>query len=123
MDPYVSTYNGDFRSYDINDQQGISRKDHITMYEWLQFPKAKGYGLKHYPVKYKGPMRPIPYDELTTKKPMIGRFAQRIRPQAVPHNGMKTEHRTKYTIKELPQVIRSNMYILGIINYIPILIG
>lgn len=91
----------------VDQQNGIGRKDHITLWDWLEFPKSVGYGLHFYPVKQKENNEPVG-DK--AKFPTL--IQDRIIPNTrdiVPHNGMRSEQRAEYGIP-----VETEVYITGL---------
>lgn len=94
MDPYCTTSMLGYPQHSVDQQNGIGRKDHTTLWDWLEFPKGRGFGLKFYPVK-----------QIGSRWPLYGRgrkhFTNQIIPlakDAVPHNGIKSENQAAYVV-------------------------
>lgn len=92
MDPFCTTSMLDYPQHSVEQQNGIARKDHTTLWDWLEFPKGRGFGLKFYPVK-----------QMSARWPTHGRKRPTneiipIDKQAVPHNGMKSESQSAYVV-------------------------
>lgn len=92
MDPYCTTSMLGHPQHSVEQQNGIGRKDYITLWDWFEIPKGKGYGLKFFPVKQKG-----------ARWPTFGRVrklhSNHIIPlamAAVPNNGLKSEKSAAY---------------------------
>lgn len=95
----------DYPPYTEEQQNGIARKDYTTLWDWLEFPKGKGFGLSLYPVKQKGIKEPI-----GDKARFSLLTSDRIIPntkEAVPNNGMKSEKQSEYGVPMKLLVIRS----------------
>lgn len=96
MDLFATTTMLDYPPRTIDQQNGIGRKDYITLYDWFELPKSKGFGLHFYPVKQRGFNEPIG-DRM--KFPLL--VKDRIIPNTkdnVPHNGMRSEQRAEYGV-------------------------
>lgn len=92
MDPFCTTSMLDYPQHSVEQQNGIARKDHTTLWDWLEFPKGRGFGLKFYPNK-----------QMSARWPTHGRKRPTneiipIDKQAVPHNGMKSESQSAYVV-------------------------
>lgn len=96
MDPYATTTMLDYPPRTVDQQNGIGSKDYITVYDWLEFPKGKGFGLHFYPVKKKGFKEPIG-DRIRFPLFVKDRLIPNTK-ELVPHNGMRSEQRTEYSV-------------------------
>uniref|UniRef100_A0A336M112 CSON009834 protein n=1 Tax=Culicoides sonorensis TaxID=179676 RepID=A0A336M112_CULSO len=97
LDPFVSTTNLNHIYFTEEMQKGIAKKDAITFWDWLQYPKTKlGFGLKEYPYKDCKKILPM-YD----KSKFLHEIKDRELPKRmkfVPNNSFKTESRINYQI-------------------------
>lgn len=78
----------------VDQQNGIGRKDCITVWDWLEFPKAHGFGLAFYPVKQRNFKEPV-----GDKCKFLLLPGDRIIPETrnlIPNNGMKSEKQAAY---------------------------
>lgn len=94
LDPYATTNMLAHPQHSVEQQNGIGRKDCVTLWDWFEYPKGKGYGLQFYPVKQRGPVEPM-QDRLVFKLMMKDRLIPNER-LPVPNNGMRSEQRTEY---------------------------
>lgn len=85
MDPYATTNMLAHPQHSVDQQNGIGRKDCITLWDWLRVPKGHGYGLQTFPTR----------DQHRPSEPMDGRTLPPLR-QRVPHNGMRSEQRAEF---------------------------
>lgn len=93
LDPYATT---NMLAYPQHEQNGIARKDGITVWDWYELPKGKGFGLATYPVKRKSFNEPM-YDRCQFRSAIYDRISPNTA-EIVPHNGMVSEQRDKYGI-------------------------
>lgn len=96
MDPYATTNMLSYPMHDVDQQNGIARKDYITVWDWYELPKGKGFGLERYPVKRKSAHVPV-YDRKQFQQPIYDRIVPNV-PDIVPHNGMTSESKANYCI-------------------------
>lgn len=76
-------------------QNGIAKKDAITVWDWLQYPKTKlGFGLKDYPHKECKKLLPM-YDKAKFLNVVKDRELPK-RMKFVPNNSFQTETRQNY---------------------------
>lgn len=94
MDPYATTNMLAHPQHSVEQQNGIGRKDCVTLWDWFEYPKGKGYGLQFYPVKQRGPPEPM-QDRTVFKLMMRDRLIPNER-LPVPHNGMRSEQRAEF---------------------------
>lgn len=102
LDPFVSTTTLDHIPFTENMQNGIAKKDAITVWDWLQYPKTKlGFGLKDYPHKECKKLLPM-YDKARFLNVVTDRELPK-RMRFVPNNSFQTETRKNYqTPQEKP---------------------
>lgn len=91
-----------YPQHSVDQQNGIGSKDYITIWDWLEYPKGRGFGLKFYPVK-----------QLGARWPLYGRGRKQIDNKcipksalAVPYSGMRSEKQAEYGIPIPITVIR-----------------
>ena len=97
LDPYLTTYNKEHHKWPKEQQNGIGKKDALTIYDTEESPKAWGFGLKQ---------NPIPIDEVSRKQlPMRDEIWFKTEtkqrnvhcpPRPVKHTGFTTETRDNY---------------------------
>lgn len=102
LDPYATTT---MLAYPMHEHNGIARKDGITVWDWYELPKGKGFGLATYPVKRKSFHVPV-YDSRQFGAPIYDRILPNTA-EIVPHNGMMSEQRGEYGIPVERKVERS----------------
>lgn len=78
LDIYMSTTKQDYVPYTEEVQHGIAKKDNITVWDWFELPKARGYGLKEYPAKPRGKVESM-YDKIRFKNPTCDRFVRDLK--------------------------------------------
>lgn len=83
-----------YPKHTVEQQTGIGSKDHTTLWDWLEFPKGRGFGLKFYPVKQMGARWP----KYGRGKKLFNNQVIPIGKHAVPHNGKKSETQAAYVI-------------------------
>lgn len=97
LDPLVSTSTLDHIPFTTDMQNGIAKKDAITVWDWLQYPKTKmGFGLKEYPHKECRQLLPM-----SDKAKFLHDITDRELPKRmkfVPNNAFQTETRKNYQI-------------------------
>lgn len=103
MDPLATTNMLEYPAHTIEQQNGIGQKDYTTVWDWLETPKSKGFGLKQYPVKHKGRREPI-VEKLKFGTLISDKLIPESR-KAVPHRGMKTEKQAAYGVPVQMKVI------------------
>lgn len=100
LDIYMPTTMRDFVPYSAEKQHGISEKDYITVWDWLETPKSNwGYGLKEHPTLRKEWLGEPLYDREQFRQPIMERTVRNI-PKFVKNAGLSSEMRLKYRVPE-----------------------
>lgn len=99
LDPYLSTYNKVHHKFKKEDQNGIGKKNAITIYDTEETPKAWGFGTKQNPIPIdEPPRRNLPMrDEIWFKTETKQRNVH-CPPKPVKHGGFTTETRDNYVM-------------------------
>lgn len=102
LDPYATTNMLELPQHSIEQQTGIGRKDNVTLWDWLGYPKGKGFGLHVQPVtQLHGPTRNLMVCRpVATAPPPMRVIPKGVK--AVPHNGMQSEQRAEYRCRPAP---------------------
>lgn len=97
LDPFVSTTTMDHTLFTEEMQNGVAKKDAITFWDWMQYPKTqRGFGLKDYPHKECKKILPM-YDKSKFLNVITDRELPK-RMKFVPNNSFQTETRKNYQI-------------------------
>jgi len=97
LDPYLTTYNKEHKKWTKDQQNGIGKKNAVTIYDTEEATKAWGFGLKQNPIE-ENPRKNLPMrDDIWFKSETKQRQVHHP-PQNVPHCGMTTEMKENYTI-------------------------
>lgn len=99
LDPYLTTYNKEHHKWPKEQQNGIGKKNAVTIYDTEETPKAWGFGLKQNPIPIdevprrneKLPMRDEIWFKTETKQNNV-----HCPPKPVRHGGFTTEIRDNY---------------------------
>lgn len=96
MDLYCTTSMLSYPQHTVEQQNGIGRKDYITLWDWMEFPKGRGFGLKFYPLKQKGARWPPGHGSGGRKQ--HNNQVVPLAKKSVPNSGIKSESRRDYDV-------------------------